>query len=247
MFLRKQDLINLAVDSGVIISSGLLLRHCLKVEDKWTISAEFKETKNEKGETVYIQVPCTKKLVDKETLEKISNFNIIANFIGKAVALYGVIAGSIMIGADISHAIEYRILDKRFDSYLDKFKTIIEDESLNEVQKQESVSCLRKEYGYTNLFEEHEKSSQVLIDAALETFKTADLKRLDTINKMLAELEKGKKEKYSELVEDNSDKIEAQVVSVQTLENVEEVKKEPAKQNIDTALEQKKPAVYDNA
>lgn len=250
MFLRKEDLINLALDTGVLVSSGVLFKHCMEVDGKWTIQQEFKETKNEKGETVYVNIPGTRKVVDKETLNQISKFKQLVNFAGQVVAVYGMFVGGIKFSADFITAIENRSNDKRFNSYWEKYTKIIKDESLNIDQKQEAVSCLRQQYKYVNLFDEYNKAQDKLIGSACDAYKKNDSVRLKLISDMMSELEKGKKISYEEYVkapkEENKTEVQAQIVSVWE-DKGEEKKKEPAKSNLDTAIENKKEPVFDEA
>ena len=243
MFLKKKDLINLAMDTGVIVASGVLLKHCVEVNNKWTIQAEFKETKNDKGETVYIKIPETGKMVDKTTLEQISTFKSVANTVGKLVAIYGLFVGGIKFGSDVLSAMDNNRNDVKFDGYWNKYLEIIKNDSLNLTQKEEAVSCLRNQYGYVNIFENYDKSCEILINAAVKSAIMEDKESYNKITSMLSSLQEGKKEMRKEYVEKPESKENvAQIVSTFS---TEEVKKEIPKQNMDTALENQKPAVYD--
>lgn len=243
MFLKKKDLINLAMDTGVMVASGILLKHCVEVNDKWTIQAEFKEVKNNKGETVYIRIPGTGKLVDKDTLEQISAFKSVVNTVGKLVAMYGLFVGGIKFGSDFFTAIGNNYNDVKFDGYWNKYLEIIKNDSLNLTQKEEAVSCLRKQYGYVNLFENHDKSCEILVNAAVKTAIKDDKESYNKITSMLSNLQEGKKEMRKEYVE--KPEVKENVTQIVSVFSEEPVTKEIPKQNMNTALENQKPAVYD--
>ncbi len=242
MFLKKEDLINLAMDTGVLVASGTLLKHCVEVNDKWTLQAEFKETKNDKGETVYIRIPGSGKLVNKSTLKEISNFKILMNTVGKFVAIYGLLIGGVKFGADFVTAITNQRCDRKFNGYWKKYLEIVENKSLNITQKEEAVSCLRTQYGYVNLFEKYDDAQQMLINSTIKTLAKQDREKVIQISSMLDDLEKGKKEAKKEYLE-KPEKVE---VDIQIVSQQEEIKKEIPKQNMNTALENQKPAVYDS-
>lgn len=252
MFYKKEDLIRIGLDVGVIVGSGVLFRHCIVENNNWIERSQFREVKTENGESVYERIPGSGKLVDKNTLEQISKFKRISNLVGTLAALYGVICGSTMLASDLSIAISNRRIDKKWDSYWEKYEKLIQNDSLNSAQKQEALSCLRTEYGYTNIFEDYKKANEAVVKVAVEEIVMEKMTHTADLQKLLDNLEKGRKEYAEDLTKNNSKetKVEAQVVSTiaeLTQGTTEEEKKEAPKQNIDTALENKKPAVYDEA
>lgn len=252
MFYKKEDLLRIGMDIGVIVGSGVLFRHCVVENNNWIERCQFREVKDKNGESVYERIPGSGKLVDKNTLEQISKFKRISNIVGTLAALYGFVFGASMLLSDLDTAVKCRRIDKEWDSYWEKYGNIIKDKGLNSAQKQEAISCLRTEFGYTNIFEDYKKANEAITRVAVEEVLNERQSHTADLQKLLDNLEKGRKEYAEDLTKDNSKeiKVEAQVVSTiteLTQDTGEEEKKEAPKQNIDTALEQKKPAVYDEA
>lgn len=250
MFYKKEDLIRIGLDVGVIVGSGVLFKHCIVENNNWIERCQFREVKDINGETLYEKIPGSGRIVDRYTLEQISKFKRISNIVGTLAALYGIVFGVTMLVSDMDIAMKCRKIDKEWNSYWEKYWNITKDESLNSAQKQEAISFLRTEFGYTNIFEDYKKANESIVRVAVEEIVAEKATHTADLQKLLDNLEKGRKQYAEDLTKDKSNetRVEAQVVSTITESNQDvnkEEKKEAPKQNIDTALEHKKPAVYD--
>lgn len=221
MFYKKEDLMRIGLDVGVIIGSGVLFKHCIKVNNNWIEQCQFREVKTSNGESVYEKIQGSGKIVDKHTMKQISSFTQIANLVGSMVALYGIIFGSTMLTSDLYVIKECRKNDKIWDNYYNKYIELVENKNLNETQKKEVVSSLRAQYGYIDIFEEE---------------KTAEFGRKLNTNKT----------QKTEIINKSQNIIKEQSTESKSNFPYSSVKETP-KQYIDTALENKKPAVYDEA